>query len=168
MLASDPAPALPADVSGTPCPVVDPPHGGREATPERRSWLAPAGLGAAALAATTYVAVLDPNTSHAFPICPLRYYTGIDCPACGGLRAAFSLTRGDVLQAADHNLLFVLALPVLILVYGLWLARSLGHRFPRSALKAPPHTAIALSAVVIVFTVARNLDLPGLAFLASR
>lgn len=134
--------------------------------PSKRPWLRPVGVGAALIAATTYIGVLDPNSStNAFPLCPLRYLTGIDCPACGGLRAAFSLTRGDVLQAADHNLLFMVALPFLVVGYGFWLARSLGFSLPR--LKPPAVAVPAVLALILGFTIARNLPVDALSFLAS-
>ncbi len=72
-------------------------------------------VGLGALAGTAYTAILNPNTSHAFPLCPLKYFTGYDCPLCGALRAVHSLTHGDVIGAADHNVMFVAATPFLVL-----------------------------------------------------
>lgn len=136
-----------------------------EQTARKGSWLAPVGVGTVVVAATAYVAVLDPNTSHAFPICPLRAFTGIDCPACGALRATFALSRGDLIQAADHNLLFVLAVPLAFLAYAGWLARSLGVEVPR--LRAPARAATMAAVVAVAFMVLRNLPVDGLSFLDS-
>ncbi len=66
-----------------------------------------AGLGACA-----YIATVDPNHSSAYPQCPTKLLTGLDCPLCGATRAVHSLLQGDLVGAMDHNLLFVLLLPV--------------------------------------------------------
>lgn len=44
------------------------------------------------------------------PPCPLRSLLGLYCPACGGMRAASCLVRGDPLAAFSMNPLFVLTL----------------------------------------------------------
>ena len=48
--------------------------------------------------------------------------------------------------AIDHNLLFVLAVPFLLLGYALWLGRSLGWRLPRVAVPAGPLPALVVLA----------------------
>jgi hypothetical protein len=115
--------------------------------------------------ATAYTGIADPNTSDAFPLCPLKAATGWDCPACGSLRAVHALCRADVAGAMDHNLLFVLAVPVLVLGYGVWLARSLGWRVP--TITVPHRVYPALIALALAFAVVRNLPIPGHAFLGS-
>ncbi|MEJ7584090.1 MAG: DUF2752 domain-containing protein [Acidimicrobiales bacterium] len=153
-----------APVSASPPTAPDPVGTGR-APWWTRLWVRPAAVGGAVLAATAYVTVLDPNTSHAFPLCPLRVATGIDCPGCGALRATFSLSRGDVLQAADHNLLFVAAVPLALLAYGVWLAGSLGLRVPRW--RVPRQSLAVIAVVAVAFMVVRNLPVEALSFLDS-
>jgi len=131
----------------------------------RPAWWGPVLTGAAVVAGTVYTAVLDPNTSHAFPLCPLKLITGLDCPFCGGLRATHALAHGHLVEAAGHNLLFVLAVPFLVLAWGAWLLRSLGRPAPELAL--PRSARLALLVVVLVFTVARNLPVAGLHWLNS-
>ncbi len=121
--------------------------------------------GAAVLAGTIYTAVLDPSSSHAFPLCPLKLITGLDCPFCGGLRATHALAHGHVVEAASHNLLFVLAVPFLVVAWCAWLLRSLGR--PAPDLTLPRSARIALLVVLAVFTVARNLPVAGLHWLNS-
>jgi hypothetical protein len=91
------------------------------------------------------------------PVCPTQTLLHLDCPACGGTRAVRSLVTGDVAGAIDHNVLLVLALPVLAFVGVRWLpGRSVVPR--RSALPA-------LVVLLATFTVLRNLAVPGLAWL---
>jgi len=119
----------------------------------------------ATAAATTYTGILDPNTSHAFPLCPLKAVTGLDCPACGSLRAVHSLCHLDIAGAADHNLLFVVLAPFLVAAWAIWMGKSLGLRVPQVTL--PKHLGQVLIFVAIAFAVIRNLPIPGHAFLDS-
>lgn len=108
-----------------------------------------------ALCGTAYTAAVDPNTSHAFPWCPLKLVTGLDCPFCGSLRAVHSLSHGNIGEALGHNALFVLSVPYLLAFWVTWLARDLGHPAPNLRLRRG-----ALVAVVVVasgFMIARNL-----------
>lgn len=127
------------------------------------AWRAPVTWGAAALAGTAAVSALDPTTTHV-PLCPFHSLTGLDCPACGSLRAVFSLTRGDVAAASSHNLLFTLAAPLILVAWVGWVARSLDR--PLWAARSKPTWLVpAAIAVAVGFTVARNL--PALAWLDS-
>jgi hypothetical protein len=110
-------------------------------------------VAAAAVAGATSVTALrrwDPEVVGWYPPCPTRLLTGLDCPGCGSLRGLHDLANGDVLAAADHNLLLVVAVA--------WLAVVA----VRLLLRARPHGAGAARAwlvAVAVFTVARNLPL---------
>lgn len=128
-----------------------------------RPWTAPATTGALAVVGTILLGVGNPNTTH-IPLCPLKGATGLDCPFCGGLRAVHSLTRADVIGALDHNLLFTVSAPALVVCWAVWFARSLGR--PVAAGRAlPPLTMPILLIVAIVFGVVRNL--PAFAWLGS-
>ena len=64
--------------------------------------------------------------------------TGAWCPGCGSLRAVNDLTHGDVLAAASSNLVFVLALPVLALLWVGWVRHSwAGTRRVSTGLSTP-------------------------------
>ncbi len=81
----------------------------------------------------------------------IHQLTGIYCPGCGGLRAVFDLTRGELLSALRNNALLVL-IPV-------WLAlgflasshRLLGRPFLAGHHRLLTRLAIASIAVVTVF-----------------
>ena len=130
-----------------------------EPKPRKHPWVQPVVLGVGVVAGTIYTGIKDPNTSHAFPFCPLKLVTGLDCPACGCLRAVHSLTRANVVQAADHNLLFTIATPFLVLAWGVWLARSLGVGIKRRPM-TPSWVLWSGFALIIAFTVFRNLPVP--------
>jgi hypothetical protein len=55
----------------------------------------------------------NPSYSNFFPRCIFHSLTSLDCPGCGSQRAIHALLNGDVLAAADYNLLVVLFLPLL-------------------------------------------------------
>ena len=75
----------------------------------RFAWLLLALGGAAAVAALFF---LDPATHGFYPRCPLHSLTGLDCPTCGGLRAAHQLLHGNVRAAYVLNPFLFYALPV--------------------------------------------------------
>jgi hypothetical protein len=124
------------------------------------------GFGAAALAGCAYIALFDPNGSSAlYPRCPFNAVTGLDCPGCGITRALHALATGDVGRALDHNVLFVLALPILLWWFTASTVRRTGRRFPGPELRWRPWMTIAVAVLFGSFWVLRNL--PGLHWLAA-
>ena len=115
----------------------------------------PVGAVAAAAAAVAVIAVVDPNQPGRYPTCPFLALTGHWCPGCGTLRALHALTQGDVAAAAGLNLLVVASLPVLALIWSLWLRRSWTGA-PR-ARAAPAALIWALAAGALLFGLIRNL-----------
>ncbi|HPJ57455.1 MAG TPA: DUF2752 domain-containing protein [Kiritimatiellia bacterium] len=78
-------------------------------TPSSRfAWglLALVGLAAAAL-----LFFFNPADHAFYPRCPLHAATGLDCPACGGLRAAHLLLHGQVRAAFALNPFLFFAAP---------------------------------------------------------
>jgi hypothetical protein len=119
-------------------------------------WGEPALVLAGSLAACAYISVVDPNKSAAYPQCPTKLLTGLDCPMCGATRAVHSLLRGDLVGAADHNLLFVLLLPVFIYAFVAWTATKMGRPLPSVPMRSK-WISIPLAVTLVVFTVLRNL-----------
>ncbi len=118
---------------------------------------------ATAAALTAYVALVDPARGGLYPRCPSRLLLGIDCPMCGGLRGTHDLLHGDVAGALDHNLLlpaYLVGGAVLLAFYVLPLT---GRAVP--TVRLPRWALIGAVAVLVAFTVARNL--PGFDYLAS-
>ncbi len=56
----------------------------------------------------------DPTQTECFPKCPLYGLWGIKCPGCGSQRMFHSLLHLHIAEAARHNLLFVLLIPILL------------------------------------------------------
>src|SRR5437868_2535245 len=86
-----------------------------------RPWLAPAALGVVAVAGCAYLGVEDPNDPNALlPRCPTKMITGLDCPACGGLRMVRALTGGQWSTALHANLFLLVLMPFVVLVWLRW------------------------------------------------
>ena len=108
-------------------------------------------------AATTFVALVDPNHGH-YPLCPTKYLTGLDCPFCGGLRSVHSLAHGDLVGAIHHNALVLVAAPLVAWWWLRWARREW-----RGEVHAPADPAgskrlqLAVLMVALGFMLVRNL-----------
>lgn len=123
----------------------------------RQRMLAPAITVGALGAATVALHFRDPHAEGSWGFCPSALL-GVACPGCGGLRAVNDLTNLQVADAASSNLLFVLALPLIVLGLGRWvLDQWRGTVRPAPALTWVGTTGVVL--VLVAFTVLRNL--PG-------
>jgi len=112
------------------------------------------------------LALRDPHRAGSYGWCPLQSTTGLYCPLCGGLRGTWDLLHGDVAGAWSMNPLWVVATPLVMVVWALWFQRSASGRTMPSWL-ASTRAAIVLAAVLLAFGVLRNL--PALeTFLAPR
>lgn len=104
----------------------------------------------------------DPASHGFFPRCQFHQLTGLDCPGCGGQRAAHQLLHGHVAAAFRCNALFVSLLPV-----GVWYAmRFIFHRIHGHLLPSPFQHRLwlwLLTGLIVGFGIVRNL--PGCEFL---
>jgi hypothetical protein len=114
-------------------------------------------LGLVALSTAVVLYAFPPDHSAFYPRCLFFRLTGLQCPGCGGLRAAHHLLHGDWAEAWRLNPLTVLLGP-LAAMYGLaeWARRRTGRDFLR--VRSRCWLWLALAGVGI-FTVLRNL--PG-------
>ncbi len=117
--------------------------------------VAPLATAAAVGGAWVAVAVLGPARAVPLP-CPLLAVTGLACPFCGGTHAAYALAHGDVMAAADHNAVVVLAAPVAVVLWARWLiGRVRGAPGP---MFAPSNRMLLIvSAGLLLFAIVRNL-----------
>lgn len=119
----------------------------------------PVAVGIVAAVAVAVVATVDPHEAGHYPTCPSLYLAGFFCPGCGSLRAVHSLAHADLMGALGMNVLAVVAVPFLLWRWGLWLAAGLGVTVHRRL--APAWAVWSLLAVIVVFTVARNIPMFG-------
>jgi hypothetical protein len=109
---------------------------------------------AVAAAGLVYVLAVDPHDPHALaPFCPVKHFTTLDCPACGGLRLAHDLLRGDVHAAVYDNLFLLLSSPLLVHQLSRhWRAVRAGehHQVPRAL-------AYGLAGAALAWMAIRNL-----------
>jgi hypothetical protein len=129
-------------------------------------WWRLAGLGAVLAAGCAYVASYDPEGSSAFyPGCPFNALTGWDCPGCGMTRASHALLTGRPLDALDHNIVFVLVLPLLAWWFLRSVVQSFGRRPPGPSVTWRPWMTWTAIVGIGSFWLLRNL--PPLHWLAS-
>lgn len=129
-------------------------------------WAAPGAVALVALAGCLAVAATDPQTrAELSPGCPFRALTGWDCPGCGGTRAVYALTQGQLGTAVSHNLLLFLVGPLSVAAWAHWL-RSSVRGDPRRV-PVPTWAAWSLVGLFATFFVARNVPFWPLSWLAS-
>ncbi len=132
-----------------------PPYAGSRAASLR----APLTAAGAALAATAYVAKVDPDEGGHYPACPFLALTGLYCPVCGSLRAVHALAHGDVAAAAGLNVLTVAGVAALVALWVLRVVRAAGggrHLDARPTL--PRWAGPVLLVTAVAFGVLRNLS----------
>ena len=113
-------------------------------------------LCALAAAACTVLLLIPPGSKYAdwLPKCMFHKLTGLYCPGCGGTRALSSLLHGDLKASLHNNLLLIpggLTLALLTVKQNI----SLNRR-----------AAIAIVAIIVAFTVLRNIPCEPFTLLA--
>lgn len=110
------------------------------------------GTGAVLAGALGYVGLVDPhNVNSAYPLCPFKWFTGWNCPLCGGLRMTHDLLHGDLAASVNDNVFLLFGIP--LLAGWILLRRRRGH----ASLPIPAMVAVVVAAAA--WTVLRNL--PG-------
>lgn len=119
-------------------------------------------LGMAAIGAGAFLFFFNPSTHGFYPVCLFHELTGLNCPGCGGTRAAYQLLHGHLLRALRDNALFILSLAAL----AVWSARFIirKRQNPNVTFNVSPGVLWTFLVVSIVFTVLRNL--PAFSFLS--
>ena len=114
------------------------------------------GMLVATLGAISLLFFFAPDRYPFYPRCLFHVLTGLDCPGCGGLRAAHRLLHGDLAGAFAFNPLLVLLSPVLGWFLLGWAVReATGRAWPN-----PFQRRLwiwVLLGVIVLFSVVRNL-----------
>lgn len=146
----------PPPVPGHQGPPPDlPPAPSRTPARRLRRIATPAAVLAGVVGAFAFVGTVDPNEPGHYPVCPLLRFTGVYCPGCGGLRSAHAFAHGDVAAALGSNALAVVGYAAFAVLWALWMVRAATGR-PLRIEPRPVHWW-ALGAVLLIFTVVRNL-----------
>lgn len=92
------------------------------------------------------------------PPCLLRQLTGLNCPGCGGTRAFFALSHGEIAKSIRFNPWTL----ILVTGLGIWgVKRLIRAVFPDSRLGRPLQLRASwlwgLLVVIVAFGVLRNL-----------
>ena len=128
---------------------------------QRMALLAACLIGAGLVATVLYL--FNPAQYGFYPRCLLHTTTGLDCPGCGGLRAAHQLLHGQWRTAFALNPLLVVLSPWFVWQAGAFLVRTLTGRTLNQPLNHSRWTWVLL-AVVIGFGVIRNLPFIAVAW----
>lgn len=128
---------------------------GRPPASKRRLAWSLASLLLLSLAACAVLFFFDPARVRLYPVCYFHLFTGLQCPGCGGLRAAHQLLHGNLAAAFQLNPLVVLGAPVFAALCARFLLRLLRSQ-PANFHVRPAWLWIGL-AVLVVFGIARNI-----------
>jgi Protein of unknown function (DUF2752) len=110
------------------------------------------GTGAVLVSGLAYVGLADPHRhGFLFPGCPFKLLTGLNCPACGGLRMTHDLLNLDFGAAVVDNAFALVVLPTL----AVWLL----VRWKLGLKLMPVAATVTVILAAIVWTVVRNM--PG-------
>ena len=85
--------------------------------------------------------------------------TGWQCAGCGMLRATHALAHGEWLEALRYNVLWVVALPVILGVW-IWHSVAVFRGKPQqvwNSLKNHPGYCIAAALIALVYMILRNV-----------
>lgn len=107
------------------------------------------GTGVVLAGSLAYTGLADPHRpGFLFPGCPFKMATGLDCPACGGLRMTHDLLTGNVGAAVVDNVFLLVGLPLLLT----WLV----VRWRRGQKLMPIAATVTVVAAAAIWTVVRN------------
>ena len=121
-----------------------------------RRALAPVAITVAGLAGLAYLRTHDPRRPQKLmPACLWHSATGLQCPACGGLRMTHDLVNGDLRGAARANPLLLAGAPFATWHFARWAIAGIAGREHRVVLSRRTVQGIAIATAT--WTVLRNV-----------
>ncbi|MFN7953914.1 MAG: DUF2752 domain-containing protein [bacterium] len=130
----------------------------------RRAALALGLAGAGFVVALWVLRVRDPSLGG-YPPCLFHRWTGLLCPGCGTLRALHALLHGNLALAVRDNLLTTLVLPIVAVELASRWSRAI-WRWPRVRVGILDRFPRAVAAIVVLFTLLRNVPAEPFSWLA--
>lgn len=121
------------------------------------------------VAGLVVLGVLPPTGNSFYPKCMSYQLAGIHCPGCGMTRAVHAALNGRFVEALSQNVLVVVAVPYLLFTFlrGLW--HYLWQTPPRPRrFRWPKWVTVVLIALLVLFTVARNIPTYPFTMLAPK
>ena len=101
------------------------------------------------------------------PSCSLNSLTGLHCPGCGNTRAAHAILHGDIGEAVQQNILFVIAIPFLGLgAFRLWMDWIYPGKWKPLPFRWKWGYSLVLIAIVVAFGILRNVHRAPFSWLA--
>ena len=91
------------------------------------------------------------------PDCIFNKLTGLFCPGCGSQRAISALLHGDILRAADFNIMLLLSLPLLGYAAFVFICNAFKERKLEQRIFHSPLFAKSFLTIVLLFGILRNL-----------
>lgn len=109
----------------------------------------------AAIILLAIYSILDP-ARFAFPQCPMKFITNLQCPGCGSQRAMHQLLQGNIFNAFQLNLLFLPALIYAVIGYaGAFFFPATWPVYQRKYYGTK--AAYVALGVIVIFWITRNL-----------
>ena len=105
----------------------------------------------------------DPARVAIYPVCVFHQVTGLDCPACGSLRAMHQLLHGNIIGALHFNAFTVLSLPLFAALGLYFITRSSTNE---AAMKIRSLWIWLYLAAFLAFGILRDLPVPAFAAFA--
>jgi len=134
----------------------------KAAAPPSLAFFVVAVLVATVLGSGAVLFFFNPSTHGFYPVCLFHELTGLNCPGCGGTRAAYQLLHGHPLAALRDNALFILTLVALAARSAWFAVCKIRHR--PATLAISPKALWVFLGIAVVFSVLRNL--PAFSFLS--
>lgn len=105
------------------------------------------------------VVARSPHQPGAWGTCPWLALTGTFCPGCGGLRAVHDAGHLDLVGALSNNAVVVLGGVLAVVAWGAWLRSAATGRTVDWGRWVTPRAAYGALALLLTFTVVRNVPL---------
>ena len=111
-------------------------------------------------AGVTVLWLWPPGSGMPYPPCPTRAWLGFYCPGCGSTRALGALLQGRLEAAWSFNPAMVLiGVPAIAWFAGTALVAAVRNRWPRPGAALPTVAGWAILALLLAYSVLRNV--PG-------